>query len=147
MYLTGGELFTHVPVGNLVGCMKRFRESSFASVMQLFHFALWQLPELQDLRPRWIFDRQMMGGENGDGAVSAEGKVSHSYRSFLLVRLLQQLSEAKRHGLVAAELGVMGAHTSEILMQDVGFRRAQGCVGTYDIYIYMGAVQKPQKGF
>ena len=61
--------------------------------------------------------------------------------------LLQQLSEAKRHGLVAAELGVMGAHTSEILMQDVGFRRAQGCVGTYDIYIYMGAVQKPQKGF
>ena len=34
----------------------------------------------------WIFDRQMMGGENGDGAVSAEGKVSHSYRSFLLVR-------------------------------------------------------------
>ena len=28
----------------------------------------------------------MMGGENGDGAVSAEGKVSHSYRSFLLVR-------------------------------------------------------------
>lgn len=119
MYLTGGELFTHVPVGNLVGCMKRFRESSFASVMQLFHFALWQLPELQDLRPRWIFDRQMMGGENGDGAVSAEGKVSHSYRSFLLVRLLQQLSEAKRHGLVAAELGVMGAHTSEILMQEL----------------------------
>ena len=124
--------FTHVPAGNMVACMTKFRDASFQAMMGLLadffstcfcflfshyikiykpywtiivlddlayccwcrqfsgvlHHALWQHSALHDVRPHWVFDRHMMGGEAGDGLVR-DGQVLHSYRSFFLTRCLR----------------------------------------------------------